>query len=1017
MAFIPLHVYSGFSYLQSGLTIPRIAALAEKKGYTALGICDNGSLSGYAPFTHALKEKGIKPLYGMDVILEEGTFSCFVLNETGYASLCQLALLSSQGKLTLSALKARHEGLFIVYTPVLQRFFAFYEESAKKLALSLRSLLNGLDEVALGLPYLIDDPQKAEMLRSFASAYSYDLIAFPKILYAKKEDAVVLRIVRAIASKETIDVKSEEGNEYFLSPEEADRFYLPNEIALTETLLKRSEFSLIKKRGGLLEYPCPDGQSSEAYLRECAEKGLLKRLGGSIPLSYRERLDHELSIIEKMGYPNYFLIVADYVSFAKSHGITVGPGRGSGAGSLVSYALGIVEVDPIKYGLLFERFLNPGRQSMPDIDVDFADRDRDRVALYLEEKYGKERVGHVLTTQTIGAKEAIRDIGRVYAYPQSHIELLIKTIMDDKLSLRQDYKTSKRFRELLDQEAYYLEFVRLAAKIEGLPRQAGIHAAGMVVNDRPLPDVLPVSDNQGTGYVACLEKDYLEEQGFLKMDILGLTNLSTIDACLSLIKENRGESIAYKDIPFDDKEAIALIRSGKTMGLFQLESPGMKRALRLIEPSSLLEVAALLALFRPGPMDSIPSYAARKKGKEPISYLSPELEPILKETYGIIVYQEQIIQIVRAMAGFDYAEADLFRRAISKKKVDKLALLKEDFIAGALKKGHSRKTAEEAFTLIFRFANYGFNKAHAVSYAVITCQMAYLKAHYPQEFYCAILNAMGTGDGKFKNTLSEMKSLRLRLALPDINKSLAHYAVDGGSLRFPLTEIKALPERMARQIIDERTRNGPFSDFFDFVGRSRYAGINLSSLIRLIDAGALDSLCPSRSSMRAASMSALQYADMVYAADGTPLLLSLSLEKPVMPEVKDEQEENLALEYEALGMMISGSPLSAYHKRLMEEGALPLDRIEERSGSFQAAAIVKSCRSIITKKGERMAFLELYDESAEMEFVVFPSVYETCFSYLKNDALVFFAAHLDKKREGTFVIDRLEPLGEHYATH
>jgi len=1014
MAFIPLHIYSGFSYLQSGLSVKKIAYLAKKKGYSALGICDNASLSGYAPFTHLLLEEGIKPLYGMDVLLEEGNFSCFVLNEEGYLNLCHLALLASENNLSLAALKTNCRGLRIIYTPPLDQFLARYDASSKELARYYHELFKGLNDVLLGLLYLFNDSITASKLRSFAEAYSYDLIAFPKILYEKKEDAIVLEIVKAIANKDNLSTKEKVGSEYFLSSNEVENFYTQKEIALTEKLLEESDFTLIKKRGGLLEYPCPNGEKSSSYLRSLAYEGLRKKIG-SIPEEYQKRLDYELSVIEKMGYPNYFLIVSDYVNYAKENGISVGPGRGSGAGSLVSYALGIVEVDPIKYGLLFERFLNPGRQSMPDIDVDFADVSRDRVAMYLQEKYGKDRVGHVLTTQTIGAKEAIRDIGRVYKYPQSHIELLIKTIMNEKLSLRDDYRTSPRFKELVDKEPYYLEFVRLASKIEGLPRQAGIHAAGMVVNDKPLSEVLPVSDNEGTGYVACLEKDYLEEQGFLKMDILGLTNLTTIDECLALINENQKISLTYKDIPVNDEEAIKLIRSGKTMGLFQLESPGMKRALRQIEPSSLLEVASLLALFRPGPMDSIPSFAARKKGKEKIAYLSPELEPILKETYGIIVYQEQITQIVRAMAGFDYGEADLFRRAISKKKIDKLAALKEDFILGAIKKGHGKQVAEEVFALILRFANYGFNKAHAVSYAFITCQMAYLKAHYPKEFYCAILNAMGTGEGKFKNTLSEMKSLNLHLSLPDINLSARYYLIKEDKILFPLSQIKTLPDRMISQIIDERNAKGPFKDFFDFVGRSKCAGLNLASLIRLIDSGALDSLNSSRASLRAAASSALQYADMVYAQDGSPLLLASSLEKPVIPSIEDSIQENLALEYEALGLMLSGSPLSIYRKQLAKDHVLSLDKIKECRGGYVGAAIVKSCRKITTKKGKEMAFVEFYDELSEQEFTIFPSTYEVCFPFLKNDALVLFKGHKDESRENTYIIDELEALGEHYA--
>jgi DNA polymerase-3 subunit alpha len=383
---------------------------------------------------------------------------------------------------------------------------------------------------------------------------------------------------------------------------------------------KESSFVFLEKRGSLLHYQNEEGLSSEDYLKKLTYQGLAKRKPAA-PQEYLDRLSYELGIINKMGYADYFLIVQDYVNWAKTHGVSVGPGRGSGAGSLVSWCLNIVVPDPIENDLLFERFLNPERQSMPDIDVDFSDVNRDKVVSYLQEKYGLERVGHVLTTQTIGAKEALRDIARVYGYEEREIELVISTIVDDKISLREDYKTSPQFKQLIDSDKYYLGLVALAAKIEGLPRQAGLHAAGIVLNNEPLPDVLPVSDNQGVGYVACLEKDYLEEQGFLKMDILGLRNLTIIDTCLSLIKESEGKTLTYEDLPYTDAESIALVKENRTMGLFQLESPGMKRAISEVQPTTFADVAAIEALFRPGPMESIPSYARRKNGQEKV----PEL--------------------------------------------------------------------------------------------------------------------------------------------------------------------------------------------------------------------------------------------------------------------------------------------------------------------------------------------------------------------------------------------------------
>ncbi len=1000
MSFIPLHVYSGFSYLQSAIPVGKLPSLAKKMGYSSIGLCDNGSLSGCAPFYHAAMNAGITPIFGMDYPLEEGNFSLFVLNEEGYRNLLRLEKSVSDGTKSLSLLRNNQVGLAKVYLPSGD----FDTETLSKLHITLK----GIDLLWLGLPYALRK-EELERIRSFANEHSYPLLAFPKIAYPKKEDAIVLDIVTAILEKKTLEHDKKNGSEYLLSPEEINAYYLEEEIKETERLTNQISFSFVQKRGGLLRFPNPLGLSSEEYLRKLAFEGLAKK-GFENDKTYLERLEYELKIIDEMGYADYFLIVSDYVSYAKTHGVLVGPGRGSSAGSLVSFVLGIVDADPIKYDLLFERFLNPERQSMPDIDVDFADTTREKVIAYLQNKYGKERTGHVLTTQVIGAKEALRDIGRVYKYKQSEIELVIGTIMNDRLSLRDDYRTSKKFRDLIDSDAYFLKYVSLASKIEGLPRQAGLHAAGIVLNDAPLNEAAPVTVSSEVGYVCCLEKDYLEEQGFLKMDLLGLTNLSTIERCLYLIKRFKGLDIDPYSLPYEDEEAISLIRNGETMGLFQLESPGMKRAIRQVGPTSFKDVAALLALFRPGPMESIPSYAKRKKELEKVTYLSPELEPILKDTYGIIVYQEQIMQIARASAGFSYGEADLFRRAISKKNADKLLALKNNFINGCLKNGHSERMANALYSLIERFANYGFNKSHAVSYAVLTCRMAYLKAHYPMEFYCSILGALSPNDAKFKNTLSEIKKRGLSLALPDVNKSEETFVLDENKLRFPLSSIKGLPGAFASRVLDERRQNGPFADFFDFAARMKKASVSESILMRLIDSGSFDSLYPSRNTLRATTKSALAYADMVY-TDEDSVLLDISFEKPVMNVIDDDERMNLSAEYDSLGLMISGSPLSFYKKEIAEKGAIPLAEVPSKNGEILTYGIVKSMRAISTRNGGRMAFLEVYDEISEMSMVLFSEAYNAYFPLLKTDALLYLWVRKDNRKEGSYIVSKAENIG------
>lgn len=1011
MSFVPLHLSSGFSYLQSGLVCEKIPLLAKKLGYEYVGLCDYGTLSGYAPFTHACAYGGIKPIYGMDAITGEGIFSIFVKNEPGYRNLLKLTLLASEGKLTLADLKKATDGLIYVLPlesyPLKADLVARPEEAAPKLA----ALLQGLPEAYLGIPYLPEDPDLLIGLRAFAASHSYPTVAFPKISYEKSSDAIVLAIVSAIQHHETLEKKEEEGTAYWLPVDEAIKAFTEEERNNSELIAKSSTFNFIEKRGSLLHFVNDEGLSSEDYLRKLTLAGLQKRQPTE-PKDYRERLDYELSVIDKMGYADYFLIVSDYVNWAKDHGVSVGPGRGSGAGSLVSYCLGIVEADPIRFNLLFERFLNPERQSMPDIDVDFSDINREKVVQHLQDKYGKERVGHVLTTQTIGAKEALRDIARVYGYETREVDIIIDTIDDDSLSLREDYKKSPQFKKLIDSDKYYLSIVSLASKIEGLPRQAGLHAAGIVLNDEPLPDVLPVSDSQGVGYVACLEKDYLEEQGFLKMDLLGLKNLTTIDTCLRLIQESQGKTLTYADLPYEDAQAIALIKAGRTMGLFQLESSGMKRAIREVQPSSFEDVAALLALFRPGPMESLPSYARRKNGLEKVSYLSPELEPILKNTYGIIVYQEQIMQIVRAMAGFSYGQADLFRRAISKKNAEKLAALKDNFIQGCLANGKDKAVAEKVYALIYKFADYGFNRSHAVSYAVLTCEMAYLKSRFPKEFYCAILDGMSPGEAKFKDVLSEIKALGLRMAVPDINRSSRGFKVDGEAIRFPLDAIKSLQSNFIEALLDERQENGLYRDLFDFASRSKPGGLTLTTLVRLIDAGALDSLCPSRASLRATAGAAMSYAEMMFGESGQEALLAIGIEKPAMVASQDDLRIALSAEYEALGIMVSGSPLSFYAAKLKERAITPLGEIDEAMGEITTAGIVKSLRAITTRKGSQMAFLELYDEVSERSFILFSEAYAACYSLLKTDAIVVIQCHKDNRQEGSYLVDGATSVGE-----
>ncbi len=1010
MSFIPLHIYSGFSFLRSGLVAKKIPLLAKKYGYESIGICDVSTLSGYAPFTESCKVNGVTPFYLMDCEVLEGTISAFVENEEGYRNLLKISFLASKNELTLEFLKSHQKGLtFILNSETTFLYRDYKEKKEEEIAQRLSYFFHDFSSLYLGIPYLPKNDNFISFLRNIVKTYPYHTIAFPFIAYEKESDAIVTTIAKAIDSHEKITTKSLAGDAHFLDENAISSYYEENEILATEELTKKCNFSFVQKRGTLIHYENPEGLASKEYLKKISLEGLK----GKIPLpssDYFSRLDYELRIINEMGYADYFLVVSDYVRFAKSHQILVGPGRGSGPASLVSFSLDISTIDPIKNGLLFERFLNPERKSMPDIDVDFMDTKRDLVISYLQKKYGKERVSHVLATQTIGAKEALRDIGRVYDYEDREISLIISTIHNDRFSLRQDYRYSPEFKRLIDSDPYYLEIVSLASKIEGLPRQAGLHAAGIILNNEPLTNVIPIKDEDGIGYVACLEKDYLEEQGFLKMDLLGLTNLSTIDLTLRLIEKYERKHLEFETLPYDDKEAIALIKEGKTMGIFQMESPGMRRAIKELEPATFEDIAALEALFRPGPMESIPLYAKRKKGMEKVYYLDPDLEPILSSTYGIIVYQEQIMQITQKVAGFSLGEADLFRRAISKKDSSKLHSLKGKFIDGCLKSGRNEKLANELFSLIERFANYGFNKAHAVSYGVITCRMAYLKKYYPIEFYCAILDSMSVGDQKFLNTVAELKELGIQLKVPSINDSSTLYQIDRNSLLLPLNAIKGIQGNFLASLLDERIEHGKFHDLADFAKRTKRFGLNLVTFIRLVDAGAFDEFSNSRASMRASAYRYMKYAEMMGDSIDNSLI-SLEIEKPSLVETKDNIRDNLDAEYEALGMMVSASPLDLYKNELEAKKAIPLLKINEEN-YFTTAGIIGGIRVITTKKGTQMCFLEVYDDVSKASFTLFQEAYSASFPYLKEGNIIIIEGKKDNHRENTFLANRITPLGE-----
>jgi DNA polymerase-3 subunit alpha len=958
--FIPLHYYSTYSLLRSSLSLEDYFSLLKKEGISVAGISDLDHFYGFPHFEKIAKKAKVKPLFGLTINYDDTRLVLYIKDETGYLNLLKITHENEKGTLNDEFLKHCKNGLILIL-PCKNGLNPFDEDENKARDVCKRFSLI-FDDFYLGLERYeqIDDVSN---IRDFATKYNYPLVAFPLIKYGKPEDAKNLEIINAI--REGVNLHEDyapQGPYFFRNRKELLLLYSQEEINLTEEISNKISFTLTKKRGELLEFPLPSGYDSKTYLRELALKGLEKH-NLHEDEKYLKRLDYELNTIDKLGYNSYFLIVSDFVNYAINNNILVGPGRGSAAGSLVSYALGITRVDPIKYNLLFERFLNESRQTMPDIDIDFSDINRDLVVAYLREKYGHERVANIITFQTNGARQSIRDIGRVYDIEQEYINYVIRQLGGTQYSLRDSYRFVPRFKNLVDRDKYYLNLISLASKIEGVPRQTSLHAAGIILNNEPLYEVLPVNEKDNI-LTTQYEMGFLEDQGFLKMDLLGLTNLTTIQNCLTLIKKNYGLTLDYYNLPFDSKETYELISKNMTLGLFQLESRGMNNAIKLIKPSSLEDVVALISLYRPGPMENIKTYCDAKFNKSKISYPHPSLIPILEPTYGIIIYQEQIMQIVQVMANMDLKEADLFRRAISKKDEKIILDLKEKFIKGALNNGYSKKESENVFHQIEKFASYGFNRSHALCYAIITSQMAYLKANYPHEFYAACLLGVGSNTPKFKEYVKEIRKFDIPLLLPSVNKSEPYFEKDGNGLIFPLHLINGVSLRTENKILTER-ENGKFTTFANFISRMSIHDLSIEEYQALIESGAFDEFGYSRAALITQLSNLKNYIKLDLFSNEE------MISRLHFPNIPDLPLQNIRYELRRLNYSPSGNPLSDYYKKYR---AIEISNLKE--GRVYTLGYLNNIREITTKNGDKMAFAELSDYFDTITLVIFPNTYE-----------------------------------------
>ena len=926
--YCPLKVTTDYSLLDSLVKINDLIDKLKEYNITSCAICDT-NLFGVLNFYYALKSNDIKPIIGLEVNILDNPIYLYAKNYNGYQSLLKIHTKMQKESLTIDDVKNENIKIIIPYQ-------------------SRKLYIKG-DNVFLGYQ---NKKEKEEL-----SKLTNNLVFVNDVLSLTKDDQKYIGYLSLIKDGKVItDLEDVYDNNYLKSGEELSKEDIMSTLEFSSDL----NLTIVEDKKYIPKYyKCSD--DSFKYLTTLAVKGLKKRLNNEVSDEYKNRLKYELDVINKMGFTDYFLIVYDYVFYAKKNNILVGPGRGSAAGSLVSYSLGITEVDPLKYDLLFERFLNPDRITMPDIDIDFEYTKRGQVIEYVKECYGKEKVAPIMTFGTLASKQVIRDVAKVLEYDQTLIDKFVK-VLDAHLSLKANLERDivKKF---LNNYPKLKDLYKLCFKFEGLKRHISTHAAGIIISSTMLDDIIPIyieNDNILSG----VTMEYLESVGLLKMDFLALRNLTIISNVLELI--GKDHDFDLNKIDFDDKKVYKLFEDGLTEGIFQFESSGMKNLITKFKPKNFDDLVACIAIFRPGPMENIDTFINRKDGKEKITYLNDDLKEILSPTWGIIIYQEQIMQILVKMASFSYAEADNIRRAMSKKKKNTILEAEEKFIKGSIKNGYSKDNAKQVYNLILKFANYGFNKAHSVSYSIIAYQMAYLKVYYKEYFLANLLNMSIGSEIKTKEYLDEAKQNDLTILKPDINTSDNTYQIMGNKILLPLLIVKSLGENISNEIINERKTNGEYKSYLDFISRTYKLGVNKKILESLISAGALDSFNLNRKTMKENLEVAINYASLTLDS-----IEGLSMEPEITYLVEEKEEELRVNEYNALGFYLTNHPASKYSSGVVKSKQIP----KYFDKTIKLVGLIEKIHSIKTKKNEDMAFITLSDEYGNIDLTIFPKSY------------------------------------------
>ena len=1060
MSFVHLHLHTEYSLLDGACRISGLMDRVKELGQTAVAITDHGVMYGCIDFYKAAKAAGLKPIIGCEVYVAPRNMSDRVhgidndpyhlvllcKDRTGYENLCYLVSQAfiegfyGKPRVDLELLRQRHEGLIATSAclagAIPQRLLQEDYDAAKSYALELADIF-GADNFYLelqdhGIP---EQTPVNQGIKRIARETGLPLIVSNDAHYLRKEDARMQDVLLCVQTGKTVDDPNRmkfQTDEFYLKSEEEMRALFPGcdeAIENTAKIADRCNLEFVFNEYHLPSFPVPAGYTNEEYFRKLCEDGFRERYADP-PESYRERLEYEIGVISRMGYVNYYLIVWDFIRYAKEKGIPVGPGRGSGAASIVAYCMHITEVDPVKYSLIFERFLNPERVSMPDFDTDFCQERRGEVIDYVMEKYGADHVAQIATFGTMAARGAIRDVGRALNFTYAETDVVAKLVptMPLHITLKDALNVSPKLREMYDGDERVKNLIDTAMSLEGMPRNTSTHAAGVVITADPVHTYVPLSRNDDTT-VTQYTMTTIEELGLLKMDFLGLRNLTVIEDAERQIREMEPEFDIDK-VPDNDPATFAMLAEGKTQGVFQLESAGITGVCVNMKPTSIEDMTAIVALYRPGPMDSIPTFIANKLDHRKITYKTPLLEPILKVTYGCIVYQEQVIEIFRSLGGYTMGQADNIRRAISKKKMKVIDAERTVFvygdkaqgIPGAVAKGVSEQAAQSIYDEIVDFANYAFNKAHAVCYAVVSYQTAYLKCHYPKQYMAALMTSVLDSATKISGYIAECKDLGIATLPPDVNHSVDNFAVEGDSIRFGLGAVKNVGRGLIRSMVAKRNEGGPFQSLEDFIQRMGEGELNKRAVENFIKCGAMDCFGYHRSELLAVYDSMMDsIADSRKKnLEGQMGLFAMLQDTDTaaaipIPKLAEMNKADLMLmEKETTGIYLSGHPMDDYRHLLKGSHVVPIGALMDEENPYQddqivsVAGVVQTIKMKTTRNNSMMAYVTLEDDTAAIEMLAFSNVLSQYGGYLKENLPMVIVGRLSMRddKEPQIVINR-----------